>query len=150
MAVLRAVLLAVLAMAVAIAPAAPCTMKRHAAADHAAAQFDPHAHQRHPAVSDGLGLTPDPSVQTNGEDAPDCHRRASAGQDHPGTHGLHKRPVGCTATCCPLACQAAMPDTPWSGEALVLRPSEPLGLAQEDGLVQPRPVRIERPPRHHV
>lgn len=49
MAVLRAMLLAVLAMAVAIAPAAPCTMQRHAAADHAAvdqAPADPHAQHR--------------------------------------------------------------------------------------------------------
>ena len=139
-------LLAVLAMAVAIAPASPCTMQRHAAADHAAvdhAPADPHAHHGHAAGSTDAAT----SVQADG---PDCQRHASAGQHHPGAHGHHKRPVSCAATCCPLACQAALPDAPWSGTALVLRPSEPIGLAQEDGVAQPRPLRIERPPRQRA
>ena len=144
-------LLAVLAMAVAIAPAAPCTMQRHAAADHAAADqaaADPHAHHRH-----GAGSADAPAgaaLQADGADGPDCQRHASAGQHHPGGHGHHKRPVSCAATCCPLACQAAVPDAPWSGAALVLRPSEPIGLAQDDGVAQPRPLRIERPPRQRA
>ena len=153
LAVLRAVLLAVLAMAVAIAPAAPCTMKRHAAADHAAvdqaaAPADPHTHHRHGAAS--ADAPAGAALQADGADGPDCQRHASAGQHHPGGHGHHKRPVSCAATCCPLACQAAVPDAPWSGEALTLRPSEPIGLAQEDGVAQPRPLRIERPPRQRA
>jgi hypothetical protein len=142
-------LLAVLAMAVAIAPAAPCTMQRHAAADHAAvdqAPAAPHAQHR-PAAADAPAAA---SGQADGADVPECHRLASAGQHHPGPHGHHTRPAGCAATCCPLACQAALPDAPWSGTALVLRPSEPIGLAQEDGVAQPRPLRIERPPRQRA
>ena len=134
-------------MAVAIAPAAPCTMKRHVAADHAFAPADPHAHHRHAAASGPAGAT----VQADdGQDGPDCHLNAAAGQHKPGTHGHHKRPVSCAATCCPLACQAAVPDAPWSGEALSVRPSESIGLAQEDGVAEPRPLRIERPPRHRA
>ena len=47
---LRAVVFAILAVAVAIAPAVPCTMMRHAAADHlgvALKASEPHAHHRH-------------------------------------------------------------------------------------------------------
>ncbi len=151
LALLRAVLLAVLAMAVAVAPAAPCTMKRHAAADHSSAPADQHAYHRRLATLGGAGAPAGSAVHADGGDGADCHRHASAGQQQsPGTPGHHKRAAGCVATCCPLACQAAVPDAPWLGDALSLRPSEILGLAQQDGVAEPRLLRIERPPRHRA
>ena len=159
MARLRAVVFAVLAMAVAIAPAVPCTMKRHAAADHLVAAPEapaPHAHHRHHQASSDDDTASEVSLRADGDgtlSAPGAAADASAGlgpQQPPGTQGQHKRAAGCVATCCPLACQAAVPDAPWSGEALSLRPSESLGLAQQDGVAEPRPLRIERPPRHRA
>ena len=150
LALLRAVLLAVLAMAVAIAPAAPCTMQRHAAADHSSAPADPHAYHRRLATLGGADAPAGSAVHADGGDGADCHRHASAGQQSPGPPGHHKRAAGCVATCCPLACQAAVPDAPWSGDALSLRPSETLGLTQQDGVAEPRPLRIERPPRYRA
>ena len=153
--------LAVLAMAVAIAPAVPCTMKRHAAADHlvvAVKASEPHAHHRHHhARADDDDASSGVSLQAEHGDATLSGSGAAADtstglghQQPPGTPGHHKRAAGCVATCCPLACQAAVPDAPWSGDALSLRPSEILGLAQQDGVAEPRPLRIERPPRHRA
>lgn len=68
-------------------------------------------------------------------------------EHHRNAPGHHKRMAGCVAACCPLACQAAVPDAPWSETALEFRPSDPIGIRQEDGVADPRPLRIERPPR---
>ena len=158
---LRAVVFAILAVAVAIAPAVPCTMMRHAAADHlgvALKASEPHAHHRHhharagnDDASSGVSLQAEHGTGTLS--SPGAAADASAGPGHqqsPGAHSHHKRAAGCMATCCPLACQAAVPDAPWSGDALSLRPSETLGLTQQDGVAEPRPLRIERPPRYRA
>ncbi|AWN42555.1 hypothetical protein [Methylobacterium durans] len=163
MAFLRTLVFAFLAVAVAIAPAAPCTMTKHASRDHAAPGVPtpsdgaeaPH-HNHHP-VTDGAEAPSVPAARADGAGggldaapaagAPDRVSAAVPHQHHQHAQSHHKRAPACPATCCPLACQAALPEVPWSGAVLDFRPSEPLGMAREDGVADPRPVRIERPPR---
>lgn len=135
---MRALLFAILAIAVAVAPAAPCMMARHAAADHPVVQARVIHHHDHGAMVSHAGhADTDQAAYSADETASSPHQH----QHH------HKRAAGCLATCCPLSCQAAMPTSPWSGAVLSVRPSDPIGMVQEDGVVDAHPVRIERPPR---
>ncbi|MER2265840.1 hypothetical protein [Methylobacterium oxalidis] len=133
LAFLRTLVFAVLGMAVAIALAAPCMMIPRSGQDHlhtADAAAGIHLHHRHhhevaAKTAESLNwIGSEPSDGTN-----------------------QKRMVACAGTCCPLVFQAAMPDTPWSGTTLEFRCFDPIGIRQETGIAEPRPLRIERPPR---
>ncbi|MCE4224949.1 hypothetical protein HCU64_14395 [Methylobacterium sp. C25] len=136
MAFVRTLLLAILAVAVAVAPGAPCTMVKHATADHAAGSARAMTHHDHAAMVAHAGAVQ--AADTDGGMGPSAH------QQH--KHHEHKR-SGCLATCCPLSCQAAMPAQPWSGAVLSFRQSDPVRMDREDVAVDMHPVRIERPPR---
>ena len=138
-------LFAVLALALAIAPAAPCTMglqaaaHRHMAVGTAArmpsAEFD--AVQRRHEGPGGTGIhatSLDASASVPAEEGCPGHRHRSK---HP----------PCPATCCAFACQAALPALPWVGVPLDYRPSDRVLIVQVDGIVDAHPLRVERPPR---
>jgi hypothetical protein len=162
LAFLRTLVFAFLAMAVAIAPATPCTMAKHASRDHAAVMVPtpsdvaaaPHHHHHSDSDTTEASFGPVGFADAGGSldvappaGAPDRTSAAVPHQHHQHSQNHHKRAAACPATCCPLACHAALPDVPWSGAVLKFRPSDPLGMAQEDGVADPRPLRIERPPR---
>lgn len=143
----RALMLAALALALAIAPAASCTMGRHATmadrmvADAVAAM--PHAYHAR-------------AIQ--GHDASDTpgHARLHAGlQDVPATaaddgcpgHRHRSKHPACPSPCCTLGCQAALSATVWLGTPLDHTLSDRVLIVQEDGAVEAHTLRIERPPR---
>ncbi|AYO83215.1 hypothetical protein ABID82_003360 [Methylobacterium sp. PvP062] len=146
--IVRTFLLAVLALALAIAPAAPCTMGRPAAAaDRALADVAgamPHArHAQSPRSHDGPDVPGHAGLHAGSQDAP----AATAGDDGcPGHRHRSKRPA-CPSPCCTLGCQAALPAAAWLGMPLDYAPFERVLIVQEDGNVDARPLRIERPPR---
>ncbi|KQT70410.1 hypothetical protein ASG51_13040 [Methylobacterium sp. Leaf465] len=145
---LRTVMLAVLAFALAIAPAAACTMGRQAAA---ADRWLSDASARMPH--------PDPARASRASDTPDSARdaarhapsqdgpSASAGDDGgPGHRHGSKRPGG-PSPCCALGCQAALPTMAGGGPPLEDTPSDRGRIGRADGPVDAHPLRIERPPR---
>lgn len=145
---MRTLLLAVLALALAIAPAAPCTMGRHAPmvdrvlADVSGAMPQArHAHTRQ--GYDGSDAAGPAGLQASSQDVP----AATAGDDGcPGHRHRSKRPA-CPSPCCTLGCQAALPVAVWLGTPTDYRPSDRVLIVQEDGAVDAHPLRIERPPR---
>lgn len=163
MAYLRTLVFAFLAVAVAAAPATPCTMAKHASRDHAAfgtpviSGVGEAGHDHHHAVRDGTeaAIVPSAHVDGAGGDLDNALIVEATGQasgtfshqQHRNTQNHQKRAAACPASCCPLACQAALPEAPWSGIVLDVRPSDPFGMAREDGVAGQRPLRIERPPR---
>jgi hypothetical protein len=143
--IVRTVLFAVLALALAIAPAAPCTMGRHAAAHRPmavgmAAQMPRVELDASRRSHDGPG---EAGIHAAFLGAPAA---APAEEGCPGHRHRSKHPP-CPATCCALACQAALPILPWTGVPLDYRPSDRVLIIQEDGVVDTHPLRIERPPR---
>lgn len=138
-------------------------MTKHASRDHAALGAPTRSdgaearHHHHHVVTDGAEAPSAPAAFANGAggdldaaplgDVPEGVSATFPNQHHQHSQNHHKRAAACPATCCPLACQAALPEVPWSGTVLDFRPSDPLGMAREDGVAGPRPVRIERPPR---
>ncbi|WP_331302737.1 MULTISPECIES: hypothetical protein [Methylobacterium] len=145
---MRTLLLAVLALALAIAPAAPCTMGRHATmTDRVLADISGavpqarHAHTR--LVYDGSDDTGHAGIHAGSQDVP----AATASDDGcPGHRHRSKRPA-CPSPCCTLGCQAALPVAVWLGTPTDYRPSDRVLIVQEDGAVDAHPLRIERPPR---
>jgi len=143
--VVRALLLAVLALALAIAPAAPCTMGRQSTAHrHIAAAAA--THLAHAAGTLGSQNKPDEAgIRGTSLAVP----AAAADEGCPGHRHRPKHPP-CPATCCPLACQAALPTLPWASITLEFHPSERVLIVQVDGAVDAHPLRIERPPRRQA
>ena len=143
--VVRALLLAVLALALAIAPAAPCTMGRQSMAHRhmAAAAATPLAH-----VAGALGSQNEPD-EAGIRGISLAVPAAAADEGCPGHRHRPEHPP-CPATCCPLACQAALPTLPWASIALEFHASERVLIVQVDGAVDAHPVRIERPPRRQA
>lgn len=142
---MRALLLAVLALALAIAPAAPCTMGRHAAAHGATAAgvVVPTSHV-HPAGARRNQVGPGAAgIHATAHDVPAA---VAVDEECSGHRHRPKHPT-CPATCCPLVFQAALPTLPWAGVPLDFRPSDRVLIVQEDEVVDAHPLRIERPPR---
>ncbi|MEE7464965.1 hypothetical protein MFUR16E_29110 [Methylobacterium fujisawaense] len=138
-------LLAVLALALAIAPAAPCTMGRHAAmADRVVAEVaGAMSHARHAQTRQGHDRSDGAAFHAGSQDVP----AATAADDGcPGHRHRSKRP-SCPSPCCTLGCQAALPVAIWLGTPADYRPSDRVLIVQEDGTVDAHPLRIERPPR---
>jgi hypothetical protein len=148
LAFVRTFLLAVLALALAIAPAAPCTMGGHAAmagrtlGDVAGTM--PHArHAQTRQGHDGSDATGHAGLHAGSHDVP----AATTGDDGcPGHRHRSKRPA-CPSPCCTLGCQAALPVAVWLGTPKDYHPSDRILIVQEDGAVDAHPLRIERPPR---
>jgi len=158
----RTVMLAVLASALAwtlawtlawalpIAPGAPCAMGPHAAtADHRGSEAAaPRSHADHGRASLGPN-TPDSAPHAALEAPSEAGPSATAGDDDddcPGRPHRSKRPA-CPSPCCPLACQAALPMTAWTGTPLEGALADPVLIGRADGAVTAHPFRIERPPR---
>lgn len=143
--IVRTLLLAVLALALAIAPAAPCTMGRHAAmADRVVPEVaGAMSHARHAQTRQGRDGSDDAALHAGSQDVP----AATAGDEGcPGHRHRSKRPA-CPSPCCTLGCQAALPVAVWLGTPTDYRPSDRVLIVQEDGAVDAHPLRIERPPR---
>lgn len=154
MAVLRTLVLFVIALAVAVAPAAPCTMAHAAAAhghgDHAKPAVSPEAGRHvHHHVASRPSATLDDAVATERGSPPIDLTAARSTSQESGCpehrQRVHKGP--CPAACCTLAGQAALPTASWSGACLEVHSSDRVLIAQEDGVVDAHPPRIERPPR---
>ncbi|KST60009.1 hypothetical protein AO398_03790 [Methylobacterium sp. GXS13] len=156
MVVLRTFVLFVVALAVAVAPAAPCTMAHAAAAhrhaDHAKPAVSPeagrHVHHDHGEASRPSAPFVNVVASERGSPAVDLSAARSTSQE-PGCpehrQRAHKGP--CLAACCTLAGQVALPTASWSGACLEAHSSDRVLIAQEDGVVDAHPTRIERPPR---
>lgn len=148
MALLRALLLAVLAMAVAIAPAAPCTMARHSATAHRVApdavRATTHAQPVRALQAPGASEAPgDAGLHAGAQAVP----AATAGDDGCPGHRHRAKGPACPAPCCTLGCQVALPAAAWVGAPLDYAPSDRVLILREDGVVDAHPLRIERPPR---
>lgn len=146
--IVRTLLLAVLALALAIAPAAPCTMGRHAAmTDRALADVaGVTSHVRHGQTlrsHDGSDTPWHAGLHAGSQDVP----AATAGDDGCPGHRHRSKRQACPSPCCTLGCQAALPASAWMGTPLDYTPFDRLLIIQEDGTVDGRPLRIERPPR---
>ena len=147
MILVRALMLSVLALALAIAPAAPCTMGHrasmldHIAGASAAVPHDHHARARQDGGDpEGHGRT---ALLEGAQDLP----AATAGDDGCPGHRHRSKRTACPSPCCTLGCQAALPAATWMVTPLVHTVSDRVLIAQEDGTVDAHPLRIERPPR---
>lgn len=174
MAIVRSLLAVLVAFGVAAAPAAPCTMASqtdpasglapthsihhhgtgtHAAKDIPASGHASHHHHHHHdpmtahSMDDGGGRVTSPEATGIGgapvEAAVSMAQAPS--EDHNQHHG--KRVGGCSVACCVLACQSAMPPSPWVAISFDFRPSRHIATVQDDVADRERPMRIERPPR---